>query len=69
MSALGGITAKAIDWYFEPHVAEQIMDDWLKQSGVQVFFEQPLGVHRKAGQFHSPPQERHGRRILRESIS
>lgn len=31
-----------IAWYFEPHVAEQILRDWLSDAGVKVFFHSRL---------------------------
>ncbi|GMU22008.1 MAG: hypothetical protein AMXMBFR13_20960 [Phycisphaerae bacterium] len=31
-----------IAWTFEPHVAEATFNDWLKEAGVEVVFEQPL---------------------------
>ena len=31
-----------IAWHFEPHVAEQILRDWLRDAGVQVFFDHRL---------------------------
>lgn len=46
---IGKHYGKQMDWFFEPHVAEGILTDWLKQSGVQVFFEQPLASVRKQG--------------------
>jgi len=46
---IGKHYGKAIDWYFEPHVAEEILDDWLKQTGVEVFFEHPLSSIEKQG--------------------
>ena len=33
----------------EPHVAEQILNDWLAQAGVEIFFEQPLAGVEKSG--------------------
>src|SRR5439155_1532062 len=31
-----------ITWYFEPHVAEQTFNDWLAETSVQVYRQQPL---------------------------
>lgn len=39
-----------ITWYFEPHVAEQVFNDWLKEAGVKVLFNQRLVRMDKAGQ-------------------
>jgi hypothetical protein len=33
-----------IGWYFEPRVAEQIFDDWLKDAGVKVLFKHRLDL-------------------------
>lgn len=38
-----------IAWLFEPHVAEQTLNDWLKQAGVRVFFERRLKGIEKRG--------------------
>ncbi len=41
-----------IAWYFEPHVAEQILNDWLKQAGVKVLLGHRLdlaGVRKEEG--------------------
>jgi hypothetical protein len=46
---IGRHYGKPIDWHFEPHVAEAILDNWLKLAGVQVFFEQPLLSIQKRG--------------------
>lgn len=40
---------RRMELFCEPHVAEQILNDWLKQSGVPVFFEQPLASSQKQG--------------------
>lgn len=34
--------AQPLAWYFEPHVAEQVLNDWLKEKGVEVLFEHRL---------------------------
>jgi flavin-dependent dehydrogenase len=31
-----------VAWLFEPHVAEQILNNWLREAGVRVFFEHRL---------------------------
>ncbi len=31
-----------VSWKFEPSVAERVLNDWLKEAGVQVFFNQNL---------------------------
>jgi len=36
---LGEHYGRPIAWYFEPHVAEQVLNDWLARAGVDVFFE------------------------------
>ena len=43
-----------LSWYFEPHVAEQVLNDWLKEKGVEVFFGQRLGcVAMKSGRLET----------------
>ena len=46
-SNLGG--ADATMWTFEPHVAEMIFNDWLKEAKIPVYFEQRLEFVRKDG--------------------
>jgi hypothetical protein len=36
-----------VSWRFEPSVAERILNDWLREAGVQVFFDQRLAGVRK----------------------
>jgi flavin-dependent dehydrogenase len=44
----GKAYAEPISWLFEPHVAEQILTDWLREAGVHVFFgEQLKGVEKQ----------------------
>ena len=39
-----------ISWLFEPSVAERILNDWLKEAGVKVLFNQRLAaVDKRAG--------------------
>ncbi len=46
---LGRHYNEPITWYFEPRVAEQILNDWLAEAGIELFREQPLsGVARDA---------------------
>lgn len=44
---LGKHYGEEISWYFEPHVAEQIFRDWLKQANVEVFFEHRVAAVNK----------------------
>ena len=37
-----------IAWHFEPHVAEQVFNDWLKEASVSVLFDQRLAKVEKA---------------------
>jgi len=39
---LGRHYGEPIAWHFEPHVAEQVLNDWLKQAGVDVFLDHRL---------------------------
>jgi hypothetical protein len=59
-SARGGYQARAADplsappgqrtmWTFEPHVAEKVFRDWLKEVSVPVHFRQHLAAVRKVG--------------------
>src|ERR1044071_3378900 len=54
-NVLGGLTreffervgkhyGQPISWLFEPSVAERILNDWLKEAGVQVIFNQRLAT-------------------------
>jgi hypothetical protein len=38
-----------VSWFFEPHIAEQVLNDWVKQSGVKVFFDHRLQSIEKNG--------------------
>ncbi|HSW46857.1 MAG TPA: FAD-dependent oxidoreductase [Phycisphaerae bacterium] len=38
-----------VAWHFEPHVAERVFRDWLKEAGVRVFFHQRLDKVDKVG--------------------
>jgi hypothetical protein len=38
-----------VSWLFEPHVAEQILTDWVREAGVHVFFEHRLKSVEKEG--------------------
>jgi len=38
----GKVYGEPVSWLFEPHVAEQILTDWLKEAHVQVFFGHQL---------------------------
>lgn len=52
-----------IAWYFEPHVAEQILRDWLKDAGVNVQFDQPLARVTREGKKISAIQMKNGDRF------
>jgi len=47
---LGRHYSQPIAWRFEPHVAENILRDWLQTAGVTVFFEHRLDLDRVAKQ-------------------
>jgi hypothetical protein len=38
----GKVYGEPTSWLFEPHVAEQILTDWLREAGVRVFFGEQL---------------------------
>ncbi len=38
-----------VSWLFEPHVAEQILTDWVREAGVHAFFEHRLKSVEKEG--------------------
>jgi hypothetical protein len=42
-------SSNATMWTFEPHVAERILNDMLRETGVEVYFEQKLSLVRKEG--------------------
>jgi hypothetical protein len=48
---VGAKYGRPIEWHFEPHVAEAVFNDLVKEAGVQVLFDQPLrervGVRRQ----------------------
>lgn len=47
-----------LSWYFEPHVAEQVLKDWLKEKGVEVLFGHRLDqVAMKDGRIESVRME------------
>ena len=46
---VGKLYGEPISWLFEPHVAEQVLTDWLRQSGVHVIFGQQLKSVAKQG--------------------
>lgn len=46
---LGDHYGEEISWYFEPHVAERTLRDWLKQAGVALFFGSRLDTVEKDG--------------------
>ena len=46
---IGRHYGKQMEWFFEPSVAERIMDDWLAGSGVTIFFEHPIASVDKDG--------------------
>lgn len=39
---LGKHYGQEIAWYPEPHVAEEVLDDWLKEAGVKIFLDHRL---------------------------
>jgi hypothetical protein len=46
---VGKVYGEPVSWLFEPHVAEKILTDWLRQSGVHIFFGEQLRSVRKQG--------------------
>lgn len=45
----GRVYGQPIAWFFEPHVAEQVLVSWVRDSGVQLFFDRRLaGVNKEA---------------------
>jgi hypothetical protein len=46
---LGKHYGEEISWFFEPHVAEQALMDWLKEAGVEVLFEHRVDKVEKEG--------------------
>ncbi len=46
---LGKHYGEAITWYFEPHVAEKTLLDWLAEAGVQIEFGSPVKSVAKDG--------------------
>ena len=50
---LGQHYGQPIAWFFEPHVAERILNDWLEEAGVDLFFEHRLySVTAERGRLH-----------------
>ncbi|MDQ1473424.1 MAG: hypothetical protein QOJ99_4904 [Bryobacterales bacterium] len=46
---VGKVYGEPVSWLFEPHVAEQILTEWLKEAHVHVFFDQQLTSIIKSG--------------------
>ncbi len=46
---VGKVYSEPVSWLFEPHVAEQILTDWLRQAGVRVLFGQQIKSVLKQG--------------------
>lgn len=54
----GVIYKQPMAWTFEPKVAEKILNDWLREAGVEVIFEQRLSdVSKKENQITSIKME------------
>ncbi|MBV8819267.1 MAG: FAD-dependent oxidoreductase, partial [Acidobacteriaceae bacterium] len=46
---VGNVYGEPVAWFFEPHVAEQVLDSWVKSAGVHVFFGSRLTAVSKRG--------------------
>ncbi len=46
---LGHHYGEEVSWFFEPHVAEKVLRDWLSEKRVQVLYDRPLLHVRKDG--------------------
>ncbi len=46
---VGKVYGDQVSWFFEPHVAEQVLTTWLREAGVHVIFGQQLKSVQKEG--------------------